>query len=191
MNSSAITCHVQCPRELQQHDPVSVGTIVDDESICRGVYPSDKKNGHVKLSFIPPSHLLRGELSVWRVSARAKITIDDLAKILDPMARSSGEKIEEIRICLAKTIREYRLNDETERSFCIVDECDIDDKGGKHPAHAHIKICQTKSRYLEQLDISEPDIEQLRAEIISGMREGLKLIFETIGWSKSSATVSS
>ncbi|MGY4237294.1 hypothetical protein ACVIIW_006241 [Bradyrhizobium sp. USDA 4449] len=135
------------------------------EHIHRGVFPSQIKEG-LKSSVVTASHLWNGQLSVWRLGEAVSLDLQQLVALLEPlMVRSNGEKFNQLRPASVSTIRDYQINDE--RGFSVLDECDLDDDGTKHPAHAHIAICE---RLKEKIDRED--------EVFAGLQEWLKLLFE-------------
>jgi hypothetical protein len=60
---------------------------------------------------------------------------------------------------------EYQVNDQ--RGFSVLDQCDLDDDGNKHRAHAHIAICERLKATISRED-----------DIFVGLQEWLKLLFE-------------
>jgi hypothetical protein len=148
--------------------------ILHDELICRGLYPSDKKAGRIKPSSVPASHLWAGKLSVWRVSDVSGLTVDGLVQVLEPlMQRQDGERFDEIRATQARVIRRFTVEGTAERAFSLLDECTKDRLGNKHPAHAHIAICQAQILTMTKGD-----------EVFTGLQEGLKLLFDTTIWER-------
>ncbi|WP_407194399.1 hypothetical protein [Bradyrhizobium sp. STM 3566] len=81
------------------------------------------------------------------------------------MVRPNGEQFHQLRPASVAAIRAYEVNDE--RGFSVLDECDLDDQGSKHPAHAHIAICERLREKITRDD-----------EVFAGLQEWLKLLFE-------------
>jgi hypothetical protein len=161
-----MTCAAICPREVTSRDEASPGVIGSDETICRSLYPSDRNTGGVKRSAIPASHLWDGTVSVWRVSALSGLTVTQLADLLDHiMVRDSGEKFDQIRAVVASSIRSFSVNDV--RACSLLDECTMNRSGDKHPAHAHIAICEVLRQQIARND-----------ETFRAVQEGIKLLFE-------------
>lgn len=157
-------CLPICHRERATRDPASPGVIDSAETICRSVYPSDRKGDGVKRSAIPASQLWAGQISVWRLSNN--FSVPQLVELLEPiMVRNTGEKFDQIRAIRAGVIREFLVGDV--RACSLLDECTMNHAGDKHPAHAQIAICE----YLQQA-ISRDHPTFL------AIQEGLKLIFE-------------
>jgi hypothetical protein len=161
-------CPSICVREQHSRDPDSMGVIASDENVHRGFFPSDRTSGGVKASSITASHLWAGELSVWRICPLVNTTLDELITVLDPiMVRRTGEKFDQLYSTPAAAIRDHQIDGMNERSFSVLDECVIDNAGTKHPAHAHVAIC-------ERL---KPKIA-LKDDTFIALQEGLKLLFE-------------
>jgi hypothetical protein len=159
-------CAPICDREAVSRDPeISPGVVLSDERIHRGVFPSQIKGG-LKSSAVTASHLWNGKLSVWRLGEVVALELNQLIELLEPlMVRSNGEKFGQLRPASVATIRDYQVNEE--RGFSVLDECDLDDLGNKHPAHAHIAICERLRAKISQED-----------ETFAGLQEWLKLLFE-------------
>ncbi|NWG26608.1 MAG: hypothetical protein HXY30_19685 [Pseudorhodoplanes sp.] len=101
------------------------------------------------------------------------MTIEQLAALLDPiMVRGSGEKFDEIRGVAAKEIRRFEVSDR--RAVSLLDECVMDRNGNRHPAHAHIAICEAVKAAIHRDD-----------DTFIAIQEGLKLLFEPgIHWQR-------
>jgi hypothetical protein len=168
-----MSCPVICPREQVSNDEVSPGPIDADESILRAVFPSDRGTQGIKRSVIPRSQLWEGRLSVWRLSQRVGFSVEQLVAMLEPRAvRGNGETFDQLRACHASTLREFQVNNA--RAVCLVDECTIDTEGNKHPAHAHIAICEVLRKSITRGD-----------DTVIAIQEGLKLLFEpTTVWQR-------
>jgi hypothetical protein len=161
-----MSCPVICPREEVSRDEVSPGPIGADESILRALFPSDRSAQGIKRSVIPISHLWDGRLSVWRLSPRVGLSLNELVAVLEPrLVRGNGEKFDELRATLASTLRKFQANDT--RAVCLLDECTIDNEGNKHPAHANIAICDVLRKTIAKGD-----------DTVIAIQEGLKLLFE-------------
>jgi hypothetical protein len=161
-------CPPICPREASPRDPDSRGVVETAENIYRGFFPSDRGVSGIRVSAITAAHLWAGELSVWRVCVLVNTTLDQLLAVLEPlMIRRSGEKFDQLKTTPAALIRSHEVDGSDERSFSILDECVYDDQGNKHPAHAHIAICDRLKAKIEFKD-----------ETFLALQEGLKLLFE-------------
>jgi hypothetical protein len=135
-------CPPVCPREITPRDEASPGVIGPDEDICRAYFASDRNKTTVKRSAIRAKDLWAGELSVWRVSALVNCTVEQIVEFIDPLVvRSDDEHFSILGAVKASVLREHRIDGVDERSFSVLDECEIDDAGNKHIAHAHIAIC--------------------------------------------------
>jgi hypothetical protein len=117
--------------------------MASDENVYRGVFPSDRKNSTVKRSAVAARHLWTDELSVWGACSLVGTSLEELIAFIDPlMVRPRGERFDELRFAPASLIRDHEVDGKGERSFSILDECTYNDQGDKHPAHAHIAICE-------------------------------------------------
>ncbi|MDI2109515.1 MULTISPECIES: hypothetical protein [Bradyrhizobium] len=169
-----MVCPPVCPREQTPRDPDSLGVIGSEESIYRGVFPSDRNKAGVKRSAIAAKQLWNGQISVWRACPLVETSLDQLVALLEPLlVRPKGEKYDHLKSVPASLIRAHQVDGE--RSFHLLDECEYDDHGNKHPAHAQIAICE----HLKQ-KITESD------DIFIALREGLKLLVETghLAWQR-------
>jgi hypothetical protein len=160
-------CQPICNRETVSQDPEkSPGVVSSDELIHRAIYPSNRSATGIRRGAIAASHLWGGQLSVWSLGPVVTLELSDLVELLDPlMIRSNGERFDQIRSALTGTIRAYQINDQ--RGFSVVDECDLDEVGTKHRAHAHIAICERLKATITQGD-----------DTFLGLQEWLKLLFE-------------
>jgi hypothetical protein len=135
-------CTSGCPRERVQQDPQSLGIIADAERIARGAFdPShgDARKLKIRPGLIARGNLYLGECSVWRL-APLGIHVADLVPRLEN-ARS-GQKLFAISARMAGEIRAIKFGDGDQQAFCVVDECECDQEGNKHEAHAHIAFCR-------------------------------------------------
>jgi hypothetical protein len=151
-----------------QQDQDSLGIITDDEVIVRGAFdPRSAKaaTGNIRSSIIPKEHLLTGQLSVWRLDPPG-IAINDLAARLDSIP---GQSLYALCGLPAGTIRS--ISRDSDRAFSVVDECECDQEGNKHPAHAHIALC--KSLVAQGLGKDHPDFEQVRTELYFKLKSSL------------------
>ncbi|RYZ82454.1 MAG: hypothetical protein EOP06_21640 [Proteobacteria bacterium] len=96
---------------------------------------------NVAPNFLPKSHLQIGKLSVYRLSDKAEFDRSGVVAAIEalPFEKNSLSKI---LGPLVREIREVRISGIPGRVFCVRDECDTDDQGGKHHAHAHIALCE-------------------------------------------------
>ncbi|RXH15151.1 hypothetical protein EAS54_18870 [Bradyrhizobium guangzhouense] len=142
--------------------------MLSSEEIHRGIFPSQiKKGGLLKSSVVTASHLWNGQLSVWRLGTVVSLELDALIEVLEPlMIRANGERFSQLRPASVSVIRNYQVDDE--RAFSVLDECDLDDKGNKHRAHAHVAIC-------EKLKAKIASVEE---EKFNALQEWLKLVLE-------------
>lgn len=167
VSSLRTSCSLQL---ISQHEK-SAGTIEDEEAICRGAFGPDLhyKKGAIKISFIRKSDIQKGILSVWRYSDKAKMSLDDIWSIIASETPNNNHLIE-IYHTTADSIRKMKSGN---WFFCVLDECNTDDKGGYHKAHAHISPCRVR---LTRVVISEKEIEQIRADLLFLFRRGSKYV---------------
>lgn len=134
---SALGCAEVCPREQVQADLASLGIIGDDEPIARGAYyPSHIKSGKITNQLMKPADVHGGHCSVWRLKS-GSMTVEMVVPIL---VEGRSNPLHKIVTVPASKIRELKLAD-GRRAFCVVDECECDQQGNKHEAHAHIALC--------------------------------------------------
>jgi hypothetical protein len=137
------SCPRVCPREVVSQDKVSPGVIRDEETVARGAFlPShgNPRTKNIRPGLIPRSHLFDGEGSVWRVG-ESGIGLESLVPLLKA---SRPDSLFGILAANAADIRRIRLGAEGPRAFSLVDECDCDQHGSKHPAHGHIALCRVQ-----------------------------------------------
>ncbi|WP_338425152.1 hypothetical protein [Sphingopyxis kveilinensis] len=143
-----------------QQDPISFGTIDDQEIIVRAAFDprsGNAKTGNIKAAIIPKEDLLSGSFSVWRLEPLG-ISCSELIERLDVVPNQllfalCGLPASEIRAVKAGTAR----------ALSVVDECECDAQGNKHPAHAHVAICKSLTK--QGLHKDHPDFEQARTEL--------------------------
>jgi hypothetical protein len=171
-------CPAICPREQMRRDPDSLGP-VGDEPIHRGFFPADRAAGTIKRNAIRAKHLWDGQLSVWRACQTVNTTVEELVAFIEPlMVLGNGERFDELKQIPSQLIRSHQVDGTNERSFSILDECVYDRQGHKHPAHAHIAICEHLKAKITFKD-----------ETFFALQEGLKLLFEHGGtvWTRTTA----
>ncbi|HMI17944.1 MAG TPA: hypothetical protein VK533_00230 [Sphingomonas sp.] len=118
-----------------------MGVIADDEHIARGAFSPSHGNAKtlsIKNGLISRASLFAGQCSVWRLNPPG-IEVADLITIL--AAGRPEQRLFAISAKTAEQIREIQIEGGI-RAFCVVDECDCDQDGNKHPAHAHIALCK-------------------------------------------------
>lgn len=153
-------CSSGCPRELVQQDPISLGVIENDETIVRGAFDprnGNARTGNIKSAIIPKDDLLSGNLSVWRLAPQG-IDREDLINRLDVI---EGQSLFALCGVNAGDLRSIRIG--SRRAISVVDECDCDQDGNKHEAHAHIALC--KSLVQDGITKEDPHFEQIRTEL--------------------------
>lgn len=140
-----MACADTCPESCSQDPEISPGPVEDVERVARGAYtPMHGVPSNIRASFVRKKDLKAGTLSVWRISEKTDFDLPKLhARLMEVgpdnnnLAGFYSAHVEELRAVIEEISRI--------RAFCIKDECDIDDSGGKHPAHAHIAICKCLS----------------------------------------------
>ena len=143
------SCSEACPRETVSADDASPGPIEKDEVICRGAFHAEppvnslhfNKDGAVKIAVIRNADLRHGTLSVWRASNKVGLSVDDVAQLVATYGPNNQSLMQVLGV-EASHIRSSRITVSSGRIYCIVDECETDDLGNKHPAHAHISLCR-------------------------------------------------
>lgn len=161
-------CVAVCPHETVAQDARSVGIIDDDEIILRASYaPMHLKKGKVHHSFVRAAHLFNGKLSVWRSSGRSGVSIADAFAIADDVG-PDGHSVHQLHGPTARQIRDLR-NADGKRLFCIVDETSTDDGDGAHPAHAHIRICDSQRSLMA--DTNDAGFRLAREQLIFVMSQ--------------------
>jgi hypothetical protein len=132
--------------------PDLAGVVEDWETICRGAFTAPVNNynarGEIKPNLITEGRLLAGQLSVYRASEKAQFSVEEVAEQLT----GSGVVLKEIYATTAVAVRSLSVSGFSQRMFCIVDDCVIDNLGTTHRAHAHILICQEVARQLRKGD---------------------------------------
>lgn len=142
-------CLGACPLEAAQQDSRSVGVVEDAEIILRAAYdPLHFKKGKLQSSIVRAGDLFAGKLSVWRVSEKAEFTLADGVATCRSKA-PAGQAVAEVRGLVVKEVRDARRPEIKGRLFCVVDETDTDTSGGSHPAHAHIRVCASLMKGIE------------------------------------------
>lgn len=143
-----------------QQDEVSLGPIADDETIVRGALDPrhwNAKDRKIKAAVIRKKDLFSGNLSVWRVEPHGI----SLAELVERLGAVPEQRLAALCGISARDIRSIEASGA--RAFSVVDECDCDRDGNKHPAHAHIALC--KSLIANGVDLEHPEFEQVRTEL--------------------------
>lgn len=151
-------CSKPCELETVSQDPeFSPGPVQDHEPLSRGLFdPSHGKPGNIRNTHLPKKDLLARKLSVWRTSDVTSFTIHDLRTRL--ASGDNGGALFAIASVQTGDVRDHRIHDNPDRVLCVRDECDVDHEGNKHPAHAHIALCN--SRFPDPVDVSSEDFVQ-------------------------------
>ena len=182
-----MSCSVSCPRELVSQDSVSPGPIEPAETVARGAYdPSHGKAGKatIKPAFIDKRALASSELSIWRLGATpVGLPLPRLKAIM--RITGGGRKLFAVGMALASDVRGVSLETTGHRALCVVDECDCDQSGNKHPAHGHIKLCP----HLEGggLHADSPEIKELQLKLRHIFMQSLHLRFTSASSTSSAA----
>lgn len=140
-----MACIHGCFDEAEQLDPVSPGPIANEEVLCRGAFgkKAHYNSSGVKPAFIRNNDLLAGTLSVWRRHDDTQQEIDEIRSQHQP---PEGNALWDIFGAAGGDIRAIRVSSEpTVQALHAYDDCRIDDRGGKHPKHAVLAICQAFS----------------------------------------------
>lgn len=151
-----------------QQDPISLGVIEDDETIVRGAFDprsGNARTGLIKSAIIPKPDLLSGNFSVWRIEPNG-ISCDRLITHLDKIPDQS---LFVLCAIAARDLRSMKIG--SDRALSVVDECDCDQVGNKHEAHAHIALC--KGLAAQGIGKDHPDFEQLRQELHVMFKDGI------------------
>lgn len=165
-----MNCSGQCPLEKETQHRASPCPVADGEFVCRGaIHPDDVMgDGVVKLRFIPESHFLRGEVSVWRVVEPVDAALNSIVSLV---ALPSGKRVERIFCITAGTVRSLGRKVEGHQRYCVLDECQIDDQGNSHPQHAHVSGCRGSAKLPS--DSKDPlfkaALHELRTAFLAGI----------------------
>lgn len=194
-------CPSRCERECasQDNNGVSPGPIYNNERIARAGFHNKSVNqnsGNIRKSLIDKSGLFASQLSVWRLSARAQMQAENLVDILKARNDLPGELCS-ILSCRTSDIKAIIDPHSEGRALCVVDECECDQDGNHHPAHAHIALCNIiRSTNIEKTSANFQQIvddlhlcfidrlewvnNKLTREALADEHEGLKLNYVKI-----------
>lgn len=131
-----------CPLECDWRDDISPGPIGASEELCRGAFSPthiQRSTGEIKGAVIPSSHLFSGHVSVWRVGGTTQFTFDDVCNEIATRAPADGRVLHMVCIATAEKVRGVSGMEECRGGLCVVDDTDCGN--GRHPAHAHIRLC--------------------------------------------------
>ena len=135
-------CPSPCCKEQEQRDPASPGPISGRERIARAAFDPTAGNANtrnIKAAIVRKKDLFANELSVWRLAGDApRISTTELYYLLQEM--DTTRRLFAFCWAEADTLRELVVDDR--RAVCVLDECTCDAAGNKHPAHAHIGVCE-------------------------------------------------
>lgn len=135
-------CNNPCEAECQSQDECSPGPIAGGERLARGVYHPTSgtlSTGNVKQGFVPANDLLRSEFSVWRLGEQPRLGVPEVVETLK--ARQDRGELFAVLAVATSAVRQIRSGLNGGRAACVRDECTSDQEGNKHPAHAHIGLC--------------------------------------------------
>jgi hypothetical protein len=170
-------CALACALEGQQQDPHSIGIISNDEPIARGAYdPSHGKAATLNISngIITNKDLIAGTVSVYRISPQG-ISVDDLIPLLKGARKDAN--LFAISAASAAKIRAIK-RDNGDRALCVLDECDCDQEGNKHTAHAHISLCR---RYAANgVDQNDPEYAQIKRDLLDLFRPKTSIVWSEV-----------
>lgn len=166
-----------CPRETGSQDEASPGPVDNGELICRGAYLPDhiRADDRIRMGVLPISHLQKAQLSVYRsggpYALEYAIALQQLRKVEAQGTKENPRVLAAVLRATACAIRgiHYSGAEVPIRCFFIVDECECDQNGNKHPSHAHIGFCCE----LKKLD--EDDEDKM---FMTWAQEQLKLTME-------------
>ena len=129
-----------CALEAISLGEPSKGAVSDEEVIIRVSYDPlhYNKSGALKSNVIRISHLIDGELSVWRLPEAQKDQ-DDLKQKLQE-EKPDGQNVRGLAELSVQDIRKMKSQAGL-RLFCIRDDTVIDLDGKKHHLHASIAFC--------------------------------------------------
>lgn len=143
-------CQETCPYEQTSMDARSYGAVNDNERVVRASYdPMHYKGDKLKASFVRNDDLLNGQLSVWRLHGSHGTESATVREILTASG-PSGHALRGFHSASVSQIRAVKGSDGS-RLFCVVDEVETGDDGGFHPAHAHIRLCDSVRAQIEHV----------------------------------------
>jgi hypothetical protein len=151
-----------CCLEQESQHCISPGVVQDDEMICRAAYaPMHIKKGadrsRIDISYLRKADIANNTLSVWRYSELSQASIQQIWDVCK-QKEADGQKIWKL---LFVSAREIRKPDAHRDQFCLLDECQVNETGGSHRAHAHISMCRRR----HPAPIAELLVKQIRADL--------------------------
>lgn len=172
-----MTCQGNCSRELTQCDPISPGPVQDGEMIARGAFDpthGEAKKGNIRPSIVPKKDLFADKLSVWRLGDVPQIPVKELVERLK--TESGARTLYAIVSVQAGDIRQIKVEVDKARALCVLDECDTDHDGGKHPAHAHVALCSSVRASLDpgEVGLSSPVFIQICRDLANLIKNSNK-----------------
>jgi hypothetical protein len=156
-----MTCEQECPLEQETQDDVSPGVVQDEETLCRGAFgkKAHYNSSGVKPALIRDRDFLAGELSVWRLGVA---TLDEVVEQIGKQPPPENALWDVFGIT-ASAVRAIRVPGRAGRVVSVIDDCRVDDAGGKHPAHAVLAVC--RSLNLSLADKGSPSYVEIREEL--------------------------
>lgn len=140
-----MTCPDICPLEQATRDTASPGPVGAGELIARAAFsPSagEAQKRKIRTGLVARRDLFADQLSVWRLAGVSPLI--PLSDLIDRMIAEQGDRrLFAVVWAEASQIRKLQRPSDGSRALCLLDECTCDQVGGKHPAHAHIAICQS------------------------------------------------
>jgi hypothetical protein len=159
----------ECPAEQTPQHEHSPGVVADEEIVCRGALDPMhfNKKGQVKAAFIRSTHLLDGELSIWRISRQPRFGVAEACHEIEN-TKPADQALKALYSAKVEQLRAFKISIEGDdkRAACVIDDCRTDEADGYHPEHAVIALsCH------DGLDWKEDEAA------FDAAREGLKVIF--------------
>lgn len=133
--------------EQRQNDAASLGPILGEESIIRSALtPRHERNGKIKRDVFRTSDLKQTQLSAWRACHRNHSFASEVITELD-IAVCRQNPPQAVYAYLWATASEIRSIDLTDSAgpahcFCIIDNCECDPTGRKHPQHVNLGLSE-------------------------------------------------
>lgn len=156
-------CKIDCAYEQCSCDSRSVGIVRDGEFLCRATFDPNhhRSDSEIKPGVISNNQLLKGEISVWRVSSEGAADIPD---ILNRLVPPPGNQVRGLAIISVRVLRSGRVGINSGR-FCVLDECATDEVGGFHPKHAHISFC--RERKFVEADKTSEEFQAVKSHLVN------------------------
>lgn len=153
-----------CEREQVSLGAPSPGPVADHELVCRAAFdPLHMPKGVLKAAMIRKSDLAKGELSIWRLPPDADAAA--FKALANKISVPENNSLKSMYYVSAAEIRQ--LAEGLERTFSVIDDTDVDGKGGRDAQHAAIAPCRGLGVNPEDLD----------APLIGVLQNKLYLVF--------------